>query len=432
MYLEVDKRMIFLLVGAVLFSAVTFSVGYFILYRGDNKTVSPEEISLISPETAEEQGILEGNLPTGQPSAFPIDNTREGANSNVNGTTPQDNTNSTPPPLIQPPPPPPPPISMDRLKKQGCVADGLLTEYSPENSRFIELVNRSNCYYLHRAIETWLKPPDFEKIKKVKEQITKKDVVYGMFIAEAIDTKETYYFEKKNRDFDFSKMCRKASDNYWGEHTCKPTFSSEEYRDYIDQLTRKAINMGVQSFTFGQIYWQDGNENVYADKIVKDIRKYAKEAGVDVVIGAQTGSITDQDYLKLFDYIEGGVGINGNGEIENGPCLSKRGSCWALLWHKNYASKAKNVLLHLDWTGIPSDDLDIFARMSQPKRAQTLRNLYNFFSNKNMGFLMPYFGVLDRQNGGCYGPRPRYYSPDNAYSCKDEDVIHQILGGAKY
>jgi hypothetical protein len=248
-----------------------------------------------------------------------------------------------------------------------------------------------------------------------------------MFIAEAIDTKEVYYNEKKNRDFDFSKMCHKGSDNYWGEHTCRPAFSSEEYRDYVEQITHHAIDLGVQSFMFGQIYWQEGSENHYAQEIIRDIRDYAKESGFDVIVGAQTGSITDANYLKLFDYIEGGVGINSNGEIEKGPCSSKHGSCWALLWNKRYASKAKNVLLHLDWTGIPSDDLDIFARMSQSKRAQTLQNLYVYFTSKDMGFMMPFFGILDRQNGGCYGPRPRYYSPDNTYTCKDEDVINKIL-----
>jgi hypothetical protein len=98
-----------------------------------------------------------------------------------------------------------------------------------------------------------------------------------------------------------------------------------------------------------------------------------------------------------------------------------------LLWNNLYASKAKNVLLHLDWTGIPSDDLDIFARMNQQKRAQTLQKLYDFFRSKNMGFMMPYFGVLDTNNGGCYGPTKKYYSPDNAYSCKDEDVINKII-----
>jgi hypothetical protein len=326
--------------------------------------------------------------------------------------------------------PPPPPVDMNRLKTQGCVTDGLLTEYNPDQGEFISLINRSNCYYLHRAIETWLAPPDFTVIEKNMAQVAKPDVVYGMFIAEAISFKDDYKNEDTGHVFDFRKMCHDNTMNDWGEHTCKPTFSSKEYRDYLSYITHKAIDLGVQSFTFGQIYLQESSSRDYAPQIVKDIRAYAKKKNVDVVIGAQTGSITDAKYLKLFDYIEGGVGINANGDVENGPCLSTRGSCWALLWNQAYASKAKNVLLDLDWTGIPSDDLDIFARMSVSKRAATLKKLYGFFNHNNTGFLMPYFGVLDTGNGGCFGPKKRFYSPSDAYSCQDEGVIGKILAGS--
>lgn len=443
MQIELNKRLIFLGIGMVAISTLV-TTSLFLMSR-KNKDAAVDQTLLVSPGET-----LEQNAPSQSPAAIDLfsgSSAAPGAENPVPAVSgvPAENNSGTEngitsqkpaekplaPALLSPPPPPPPPVSMDRLKKQGCVADGLLTEYNPENDKFVTLINRSNCYYLHRAIETWLKPPNFETIEKVKSQITKKDLVYGMFIAEAIDTKEIYFNNKKNRYFEFGKMCRKGSDNRWGEHTCQPAFSSPEYRDYVEQITQKAINLGIQSFTFGQIYWQEGSENKYADEIIQDIRSFAKENGVDVIIGAQTGSITDPDYLKLFDYIEGGVGINSNGNIENGPCLSRRGGCWALLWDKTYANKAKNVLLHLDWTGIPSDDLDIFARMSPKKRAQTLQNLYAFFNNKNMGFMMPFFGVLDRGNGGCYGPKPRYYSPDNAYSCKDEDVINQILSQTK-
>lgn len=322
---------------------------------------------------------------------------------------------------------PPPPVDMDRLKSQGCVADGLLTEYNPDQGEFIQLINRSSCYYLHRSVETWLKPPDFEVIEKNMAQISKSDVVYGMFIAEAIRFKDGYE-DDDGHVFNFRKMCHEDTMNEWGERTCVPTFSSSEYRRYIKYITRKAIDLGVQSFTFGQIYMQESGKKDYAPEIVKDIRSYAKKKGMDVVIGAQTGSITDEKYLELFDYIEGGVGIDAAGNIEDGPCLSSRGSCWALLWNKAYASKAKNVLLHLDWTGISSDDLDIFARMDEKTRAKTLRKLYKYFdSKKNMGFLMPYFGVLYKENGGCYGPKKGFYSPSDAYSCKDEDVIDGLL-----
>lgn len=327
------------------------------------------------------------------------------------------------------PKPPPEPVDMEKLKAQGCVADGLLTEYNPDSNRFVDLINRSNCYYLHRAIETCREPPDFEGIQKMMDKITKPNLVYGMFIAEAIGTKDGYKNEETEHVFDFDEMCHDESINDWGEHTCKPTFSSVEYRNYLKYTTHKAIDMGVQSFTFGQIYMQESDKRDYAPEIVKDIRTYAKKKGVDIVIGAQTGAITDPKYLGLFDYIEGGVGIDGAGNIESGPCLSKRGSCWALLWHKNFASKAKNVLLHLDWTGIPSDDLDIFARMNAKTRAQTLQNLYGYFRSRDMGFMMPYFGVLAKDNGGCIGPKKRFYSPDDNYTCRDEGVIDKILTG---
>lgn len=428
MYLGENNKKPIIIFGAIgLVLAVAILVITFPRFDAKKKSTNSSKAG----QTVTETGVStsEQTTPEINQNVNPIAQINTNAGQPVPAAPPAESTKPQPPPLLKPPPPPPPPVNMDRLKKQGCVADGLLTGYSPENNLFIELVNRSGCYYLHRAVETWLTPPDFSRIENRKNQITKKDVVYGMFIAEAIDTKTVYFNEKKQRDFKFGDMCRKTSDNFWGEHTCQPAFSSEEYRDYVKQIIRKAIDLGIQSFTFGQIYWQEGAENKYAEEIVRDIRAYAKENGVDVIIGAQTGAITDPKYLKIFDYIEGGVGINGNGDVENGPCLSKRGGCWALLWNKAYTQNANNVLLHLDWTGIPSDDLDIFARMSSSKRAKTLRNLYSYFSSRNIGFMLPFFGVLYKDNGGCYGPEKKYYSPDNRYSCKDEDAINQILSG---
>jgi len=325
--------------------------------------------------------------------------------------------------------PKPAPVSMERLKRQGCVADGLLSEYNPDWEQFAALINRSHCYYLHRAIETWAKPPDFETIEYQMGQINKKDIVYGMFLAEALHPGAEYYNNLENRKFDFGKMCQVGSFDVWGPHTCRADFGSGEYREYLRYVTRRAIDLGIQSFTFGQIYLQEGDGRNYVPKVVKEIRDYAKKKKISIVIGAQTGAITEPNYIKIFDYIEGGVGIDESGNIESGPCLTSHESCWALLWNNKYSSVAKNVLLHLDWTGIKSDDLDIFVRMPQEKRAETLGNLYNYFREKNMGFLMPFFGVLDRNNGGCYGPKKRFYSPDMAYSCRDENAINEILAG---
>jgi hypothetical protein len=199
--------------------------------------------------------------------------------------------------------PKPKPVSMDRLKKQGCVADGLLSEYNPDREEYISLINRSNCYYLHRAVETWLTPPDFDTIQYVMSRMTKKDLVYGMFIAEAIKTNADYANDDEKTTFDFKKMCQAGSENIWGEHSCKPDFGSGEYRNYLQYITQEAMDLGIQSFMFGQVYFQENGRRDRVIEVVKEMRAYAKKQGVNIVVGAQTGKITDPSYLKLFDYI---------------------------------------------------------------------------------------------------------------------------------
>jgi len=322
----------------------------------------------------------------------------------------------------------PSPLSLKKMKTEGCVADGFLSSYGKKYADDLAgLIKRSNCYYLHRALETWLVPPDFYFAKEMMQKIDRPNLVYGMFIAEALNQKAKYYNEDEERYFDFDSMCRKSSTGAWGFRTCKPSFEREEYRNYLRYITRKAMDLGIQSFLFGQIFLQESTGDPIAPEIVKEMRDYAKEKNLEIFIGAQTNNITDEKYLRIFDYIEGGVGIDSEGNIEDGPCLSKKGSCWALLWHENFASKAKNVFLHLDWSGIKSDDMSIFARMSQENRNKTLENLYQYFTEKNMAFLMPYFAVLDKTNNGCYGPKKGFYSPDMQYSCQDEDEINKIL-----
>lgn len=332
--------------------------------------------------------------------------------------------------------PPPPPPSMERMKKQGCVADGFLSGYGGDINSSIALVNRSKCYYLHRALETWLRPPDFELARKIQSKVTKPNTVYGMFIAEAIKTNEDYEYPAENREFDFGEMCRKGSKNFWGEHTCKPSLEREEYRKYVQYIAEQAMDMGIQSFLFGQVFYQDAgdlSESVMPD-VIREMREYAEFRGMDIIIGAQTNDITDEKYLQLFDYIEGGVGISEDGRVESGACFSrwwqKPGDwCWALLWHPDFSSKAKNVFVHLDWSGKLGDDMSVFTRMDKEKREETLRNLHRSFTARGTGFLMPLLATLHKDNGGCEGPKKRFYSASNKYSCQDEDAINQILSG---
>lgn len=327
----------------------------------------------------------------------------------------------------------PPPPSMERMKKQGCIADGLFNGYGGDTKNSIKMINRSECYYLHRSIETWLDPPDFKDIEKNLKKIKKgKDFVYGMFIAEAIDTKASYHYPAEDRDFDFSKMCRDGSKNVWGEHTCKPSMDRSEYRKYLRYITEQAMDLGVQSFMFGQVYYQDSKSTPIAPEIIKEMKEYASFKGMEIVVGAQTNDIDDEKYLKTFDFIEGGVGLDSDGNVEEGPCFSrwwkKEGDwCWALLWHQQFSSKANNVFVHLDWSGKKGDDMSTFALMNRTTRQQTLDKLHRYFESKNVGFLMPMLAVLPKENGGCHAKSRKFYSANKKYSCKDEDAINKTI-----
>ena len=329
----------------------------------------------------------------------------------------------------------PPAPDMARMKQQGCVADGFLSGYGGDINSSIALINRSQCYYLHRALETWLAPPDFKLARKIQSKVTKPNTLYGMFIAEAIDTKSDYRYPAEDRDFDFGDMCRPGSKNYWGEHTCKPSLDRKEYRKYVRYITEQAMDMGIQSFLFGQVFYQDTTdfERSIIQEVISEMREYADFRGMEIVIGAQTNDIVDERYLRLFDYIEGGVGLQHDGSIESGACFSRWWKqpgdwCWALLWHDRYAKKANNVFLHLDWSGKIGDDMDVFTKMTKEGRDAALKRLYAYFTARDFGFLMPMLATLHKDDVGCRGPKKRFYSASRKYTCQDEDTINAILG----
>lgn len=330
--------------------------------------------------------------------------------------------------------PPPPPVDMNLVKKKGCVADGFLSGYGGDINSSIALINRSECYYLHRSLETWLEAPDFELAREIKAEVTKPNTVYGMFIAEAISTKEKYHNPETGKDFNFDDMCRKGSKNDWGEHTCKPSLKEEEYREYVDYITRRAMDMGVQVFMFGQVFYQDNPdpEETKMPEVIARMREYAKARGMEIVIGAQTNDIEDEEYLRLFDFIEGGVGLGANGTVESGACFSrwyqKPGDwCWALLWNDRFKKKANNVFVHFDWSGKIGDDMSVFSRMEKEQRGKTLKNLQQYFEKQDVAFLMPMLATLHQENGGCHGKKKSFYSASRKYSCDDEEMINQLL-----
>jgi hypothetical protein len=325
-------------------------------------------------------------------------------------------------------------VAMEKIKKKGCVADGLLSGYGGDTDNLIEMINRSQCQYLHRAVETWANPPDFEAVEKNIKKIKKPDMILGMFLAEAINPKKKYKDLETGKEFYFSKMCKSDSLGMWGVDTCKADMDNKDYREYLISISKKAIDLGITSFLFGQVYMQEGPD-LSASKIPEvllDVRQYAMMKNIGIVIGAQTNTIKDEKYLKNFDYIEGGVGQTPGGKIDEGPCDKyygeKRGGwCWALLWNKMFSSRANNVVLHLDWSGAEDDDMSVFSRMNQDDRIRTLYMFHKRFTSNGMGFLMPFLAVIHPQNQNCSGPTKEFYAPDNKYSCKDEDDMNAIL-----
>jgi hypothetical protein len=327
---------------------------------------------------------------------------------------------------------------MEKIKKKGCIFESLLSSSGADTDSSIAMLERSQCEYLHRSIETWTYPPDFSLIQTNLNKIQKTGLIHGMFIAEAISTTATYYYPDESRYFNFAAMCASGTTGQWGANTCIPSFRTAEYRKYVGYITKKAIDMGITDYGFGQIYlMEDTSErshltSPYAPQIVLEMRQYARSRGKTIIVGAQSNDISDETYLRNFDYIWGGVGEDVDGSIETGTCSTHfTGFCWALLWNDYWASKANDVLIHFDWYSSAGDDMNTFARMSTSTKELFLKEKYNYFTNaKGMAFLMPFRGIPLGSGIGCWGENIWAYSADNRYTCRDEDVINYVLSGA--
>lgn len=332
---------------------------------------------------------------------------------------------------------------MTIIKTRGCVADGILSDYGEDRENSVALLDRSQCIYVHRALETWADRPDFDKADEIRSHFSRKNIIFGMFLAEALNPKKKFVLQKiddesgevEEETFSYGDMCREGTIGYWGGDTCVADLKSKKYARYLEGVMKEAIDRDIRVFLLGQVHLQEGNilDGSRLSDILKNVRKYAFQRGKDIAIGAQTNTITDSEYLQQFDFIEGGVGINDSGEIEESRCSTywaekRNGWCWALLWHSQYANAARAVLLHLDWSGISDDDMSRFARMEKQIRVRTLITLYDRFTQGTFGFLPPFFAVVAKDNGsGCFGPTPEFYSPDVQYSCGEEKEINGIF-----
>ncbi len=303
-----------------------------------------------------------------------------------------------------------------------------------DSQEYFDMLDRSECAYLHRAIDSWDQPPDFSY---VQESVSRVQGVYGMFIAEAINVTARYYFPIEARYFDFEAMCGEGTVGSFGPGTCIPSLGTEEYRKYALFIAEEAIDLGVQDILFGQVYLQDTHLNE-TQRMLDLIRGYACSTGKTVLIGGQTNSIRDEAYLRNFDYVTGGLGLLPDGGIESANCSSQySGFCWALLWHDQWRSRVNNVLIVLDWAAY-EDEIHRFARLERLERAEVLNEAHTILSGMGVGFIMPFRVLLNDGShnttgaiDNCYGYNEWMYSPSSSYThvhgCRDEHAINSIL-----
>ncbi|MCB9061205.1 MAG: hypothetical protein H6622_06760 [Halobacteriovoraceae bacterium] len=336
------------------------------------------------------------------------------------------------------------------LKEKSCMFSSVLNNNIEEKETYINAILKSNCISLPRIVDTWMNVPDFTEIKKDIEYLRlnamdERHFTFGIFIAEAININSNYVNKKNNQTFKFKEMCKENTLGKWGKNSCIPDISKNEYRQYLLQLFSEAIDSGVRDFLFGQIDLQDSTQ--YLKYFLEELYSIAQSKSAEIIIGGQTGWVSDPRYIGSFDYIVAPSRISKDGkfnsdkedcfeahkdiianETQNEANQRARFFCQNLGWMPPFSKNAKNVIVEFDWWSI-DDDIHRFARLSPQQRSIVLTTARNFFIDElNLGFIMPYRLPLNGGiDDGCFGFNQYVYSSLNNYNCKDEDTILELM-----
>lgn len=329
---------------------------------------------------------------------------------------------------------------MAEMKARGCMFDGILYARAPlaGQSQNLQMLARSSCFYLPRAVETWNASPDLSKISSNLAALRTamganiRQFLFGAFIAESVDTTRTYVSASAGT-FNPASFCYPGSQGTFGAGTCVPDLRQPAYQQYLLGITADLLDLGISDFLFGQLQYVDRLQTA-APAFLTRMRELAASKGRLIVIGGQTNTIRDGSYLKAFDYVLGGSYITTAGDLVmdsevSGSQAQASGS--ALLWHPTYRSLARNVIIELDWWNT-DDDIHRFARLSAAARSSVLARIRSTLSSINVGFLLPFSIPLNGgvASGSCYGANVWAYSASRDFSCKDEAVENLLLGGA--
>jgi hypothetical protein len=279
-----------------------------------------------------------------------------------------------------------PAIGLARIVKySSCTLDSLLgaasgIESGPSSTQhdgapqltlfnnYADLLSKSNCISINRAVEAWDSPPDFTTISNniaALHQQAPRPYVFGINLAEHISLKHDYYFPDEGRNFAFKEMC--ASPPKDGDSGCYASFARPEYQKYISYVGRKSIETGIQVLLFGGAAITDNRGTVETSgllSVLQALKRHASDKGISVVFVAQTpSSYGGRAYIDAFDLILGGVYINSDGTIPDTPKVTNKGpgNPPERLWlvkdsagHPYY--DPQKLVIEYDWFGNPLDD----------------------------------------------------------------------------
>ena len=233
---------------------------------------------------------------------------------------------------------------------------------------YVDLISRSNCTYIGRAVDTWDWAPDFtaiaSNITAFNERVTGTHIL-GEYVAEKVPLNgPTYYSTILGRDYIFANMCKTPP--VTGDTDCKDSYNQPEYVTYVTDIMTQSINLGIQVFLFGEVGNTDSNGTLASSQLVQvmnSMRTYAASKGQQVLYVAQFPSTYGgSSYLNSFDLIQGAVYMNANGTIPNTPTVTnKDGPAPPRLWLATNASgkpvyNPQKLVIEYDWFSNPIDD----------------------------------------------------------------------------
>jgi hypothetical protein len=344
----------------------------------------------------------------------------------------------------------------NHILRASCNAEGLLwnnTLQAPNSDpSAIKTLVSSPYFRIARAVETWTTTPDISQVQNALQNFyqafrsqanSNKKFIFGAFIAEAINYENQKFYTtdssgntilESGNSLNVLNWCLPNTIDNWGNHTCAPDISNPDYQNHILVLTQKLMDIGITDFQFGELGIVDPiSEDLNIETIGEigplliKIRAYAKQKGINIIIGGQPNTLATPVYLSQLDYIVGPSHFDSNGNFITSPVRAIFTDSYdgqsPSVWYSSFKNYT-HILVEADWSS-DHDDIHYFASLPALKRRQVAFDIYTTMVNNNMGWTFPYSGVPyggSLGNGPCLGsvqkigPRAFFYTYSAAIS----------------